>query len=153
MWWGLQALLVVGIVKHIVLFDFRKQTTEKEIQSIRTQLLELPRKIPGIVRYELGDDLLLPSGQKNHAMDKNRRLSWTVTFRSVRHYERYAAHAAHVHLVQSQLRPLLAPGSRAAIQYNVLSNCRGGGSSIVYKTIRAFVLVVLLLAGIEYLQA
>jgi Stress responsive A/B Barrel Domain len=106
-------------VKHIVMFRFKEGTTEDEIQGICQELLALPKAIDCIRSYEVGQDLLLEGGQK-HPLGRNRRVAWTVTFDSANDYETYNSCEAHLAFLQ-KLKPLLDPGSRAAIQYEIPS--------------------------------
>lgn len=106
-----------AMLKHIVMFDFKRNVSEVDVDRIKLGLLDLPKAISSIQSYEIGYDLLLESGQK-HPLGKNRRLSWTATFRSAAAYEAYARHPDHVAFLQ-QLKPLLLRRSRAAIQYEM----------------------------------
>lgn len=102
-------------MKHIVMFDFNDQTTAEDIAKVKESLLNLPQQISSIRSYELGQDLLLPSGQ-SHPAGRNRLLAWSCTFSDVPSFESYQAHPAHQEFL-ALLKPLLRPGSRAAIQY------------------------------------
>jgi hypothetical protein len=106
-------------VKHIVMFRFKEGTTDEEIQGICQELLALPKAIDCIRSYEVGQDLLLEGGQK-HPLGPNRRVAWTATFDSTADYETYNSSEAHLAFLQ-KLKPLLDPGSRAAIQYEIPS--------------------------------
>ena len=81
-------------------------------------LLELPQLIPEITSHELGEDLKLPGGQ-NHPAGKNRSLVWSATFKSAKDYETYETAEAHVKVITQLIKPIIVPGSRAAIQYNI----------------------------------
>lgn len=102
-------LALSAIVKHIVMFDFKRHVSDADIARIQLALLDLPKAIPSIQSYELGKDLSLA--------DNNRRLCWTATFKTAAAYQAYAEHPAHVAFVQDLLRPMLKRNSRAAIQY------------------------------------
>jgi hypothetical protein len=80
----------------------------------------LPDKIPQIQDYELGLDLLLPAGQ-NHPAGPNRGFYWSPTFKSVEDYEAYDKSDAHQEFL-AMLKPLVEPGSRAAIQFEIPEN-------------------------------
>jgi Stress responsive A/B Barrel Domain len=105
-------------VRHIVMFSFKEGTTTKHVENLVAALLDLPSHIPGILSYEVGADMLLESGQ-NHPAGKNRVVSWTACFANVEDYEIYQAHPAHQAFVSDILKPILLPGSRAAIQYKI----------------------------------
>ena len=99
------------------MFDFRDETGADDIEKVKQSLLELPNRIRTIQTYELGQDLLLPSGQ-SHPAGRNRRLCWSCTFSDAQSFEAYQVHRAHQDFLRL-LRPLVSPGSRAAIQYQV----------------------------------
>ncbi len=46
------------MLKHIVLFKFKPETTEEDIQAIEKGLAGLPARIPEIKRFEFGRDIL-----------------------------------------------------------------------------------------------
>jgi Stress responsive A/B Barrel Domain len=104
-------------VKHVVMFSFNEAASKAQRKQIQTELLELPKKIPEIQDYELGVDLLLQGGQ-NHPAGKNRVVCWSATFKSKKDYETYDSSEAHKEFL-ALLKPLVQPGSRAAIQYEI----------------------------------
>lgn len=106
-----------GAIKHVVMFSFKDGTTKKEIAKIQNGLLDLPKKIPTIRSYELGCDMKLAAGQ-NHPAGKNRVMSWTACFDSVKDYQVYDEHEAHKAFL-GDLKEVVLPGSRSAIQYEV----------------------------------
>lgn len=104
-------------IKHIVMFSFKDRTTKKDMGRIKKGLLNLPKQIPSIQSFELGCDLKLPAGQK-HPAGKNRMISWTACFDSIKDYQTYDDHEAHKAFL-GQLKEVVEPGSRAAIQYQI----------------------------------
>ena len=104
-------------VKHVVMFSLKAEATKAQAQEIRDGLLALPSKIPEIKEYELGVDLLLKGGQ-NHPAGKNRAISWAASFQNQQDYETYDASEAHKEFL-AKLKPLVEPGTRAAIQYEI----------------------------------
>lgn len=118
--WLLQLLTAASgfkPVKHVVMFSLKAEATKAQAQDIRESLLALPSKIPEIKNYELGVDLLLEGGQ-NHPAGKNRAIAWVATFESQQDYEKYDVCEAHKEFL-TKLKPLVEPGSRAAIQYEI----------------------------------
>lgn len=115
---GLISTRAMSQIKHIVMFNFKEETSADTIQMIQDGLLNLPKEISTIQDYELGIDMLLESGQK-HPAGKNRLLCWSCTFETVDDYENYSIHPVHVELLDNYIKPNLLPGSRAAIQYEV----------------------------------
>ena len=104
-------------VKHVVMFTLRSEASKAQQKQIQTELLELPKKIPEIQEYELGVDLKLKGGQ-NHPAGKNRVICWSATFKNKDDYETYDSCVAHKEFL-ALLKPLVEPGSRAAIQYEL----------------------------------
>jgi len=131
------------VVQHTVMFDFKPETTEEQVALVKAELLKLPQKIPGILSYQLGEDLRLPSGQNNNNKKigaNNKRLCWTATFRTVDVYEAYRTHPEHLQFL-SLLKPMM--NSRAAIQFE--TTCNHGVTNARQRAI-FFVFVLLLVA-------
>lgn len=105
-------------IRHIVMFGFKEDATEQDVEKVKAGLLALPKQIPQIVSYELGEDIKLESGQ-THPAGKNRVISWSPMFASAADYETYNTHPFHVDFLTNVLKPVLLPGSRAAIQYEI----------------------------------
>lgn len=104
-------------IKHVVMFAFKPEVTSEQINALRQELLNLPTVIPQILSYELGDDLRYPSGQE-HPLGPNRNILWSVTVSNAQDYQIYNDCEAHQKVLQS-IKKILAPGTRAAIQYEV----------------------------------
>ena len=105
-------------MKHIVMFRLKEEATEAEHQAIQEALMALPATCGvNVLSYECGTDLCLPAGQ-NHPLGPNRHIVWTVTTENVEDYNTYNTSQAHMQFL-AQLKPLLEPGSRAAIQYEI----------------------------------
>lgn len=103
-------------VKHIVMFRLKEEATVADHQAIQEALLALPANCGvNVVSYECGADLRLPAGQ-NHPLGVNRHIVWTVVTANVQDYNTYNTSQAHMQFL-ALLKPLLEPGSRAAIQY------------------------------------
>ena len=95
------------MVRHVVLFRFKPETTESEKQSLREGLSELKTAVPEIQRYEFGHDLGLADGNFDFAV--------VAEFADSGAFESYAAHPRHVRLISELVRPILA--ERVALQY------------------------------------
>jgi len=104
-------------VKHVVMFSLKQDATAAQHDQIRQGLLSLPAKIPQIQEYQLGADLCLPGGQ-NHPAGKNRAICWAATFKNTEDYEAYDSSQAHKDFLAT-LKPLVEPGTRAAIQFEI----------------------------------
>ena len=97
----------------IIPFDFFYYIAMKE------GLLGLPGKLnPLFLSHELGFDLKLEGGQ-NHPAGKNRSVIWSAIFDNVNDYEAYDTSDEHISVVQNFIKPIIVPGSRSAIQYDI----------------------------------
>mmetsp|Transcript_26488 Transcript_26488/g.47837 ORF Transcript_26488/g.47837 Transcript_26488/m.47837 type:complete len:111 (-) Transcript_26488:121-453(-) len=105
-------------VRHVVMFGIKEDATEEQIKSCKDGLLSLPAKIASIKAHDLGVDLKLPSGQ-THPAGKNRSVLWSADFDSEADYEAYASHEEHVKVIKETIAPIMEPGSRSAIQYQL----------------------------------
>ncbi|KAG7371104.1 stress responsive A/B barrel domain containing protein [Nitzschia inconspicua] len=103
-------------VKHIVMFTIQDDAPEEKVEAMKQGLLSLPKLVDGFIGFELGVDLKLAPGQ-NHPAGKNRSIVWTAWFASVPDYERYNESKEHIAVVNDLIKPIIVPGSRAAIQY------------------------------------
>ena len=130
-------------VRHIVMFGIKEGTTEAQISTLKTGLAGLKSKIPEIKSFELGFDLKLKGGQSArrsrpvgpttscaHTLyrppalaanpaGKNRSCSWAPTFDTKEAYEVYETHEAHIEVINDCIKPIIEPGTRAAIQYEM----------------------------------
>jgi hypothetical protein len=106
----------MGLIQHIVMFRLQDDSTEQDFETVCNGLLDLPKKIPNIIRYELGRDLLLTSGQ-THPAGKNRQIVWSAAFKTVEEFAAYDQHEAHMNFLKNILLPRVQQGSRSAIQF------------------------------------
>ena len=105
-------------VKHIVMFRLKADATPDDHQKIQDALLALPATCGvQVLHYECGADLKLPAGQ-SHPLGPNRHICWSVTTANVDDYNTYNTSDSHVAFL-ALLKPLLEPGTRAAIQYEI----------------------------------
>lgn len=104
------------VVKHIVLFTLQDDVDEAKVTALKEGLLCLPEKLGFFVAYELGVDLKLEGGQ-HHPSGKNRSIVWSASFETIEDYEKYESSEEHVEVVSTLIKPIIVPGSRAAIQY------------------------------------
>ena len=105
-------------VKHIVMFRLQAHATDADHQRIVDALLALPASAGvDMLSYECGRDLHLPAGVA-HPLGPNRHIVWSCTCHTVDDYNTYNTSAAHQAFL-ALLKPLLEPGSRAAMQYEI----------------------------------
>ena len=95
---------------HIVMFRFQEGVADSTIADIRTELLDLPSRIPAIETYEVGRDAGLSDG----AWD----LVVVAGFADAAGYQLYSTHPDHLPIVR-RIRSLVT--DRAAIQTGELS--------------------------------
>jgi hypothetical protein len=107
-------------VKHIVMFTLEEGVSPESVQALKDGLFSLPKVLPDgvITSCELGEDLLLAGGQ-NHPSGKNRSIAWSVVCPTVDDYLKYEQSPEHIDVVQNKIKPIIVPGSRAAIQFEV----------------------------------
>mmetsp|Transcript_79347 Transcript_79347/g.157192 ORF Transcript_79347/g.157192 Transcript_79347/m.157192 type:complete len:108 (+) Transcript_79347:50-373(+) len=103
-------------VTHTVMFGWSEAATAEKVDACKEALLALPEKISSIKAIRCCNDLLISSGQ-NHPAGKNRSMAVIVDFDDVAGYEDYAAHPAHQEVIATHIKPIMEPGTRAAIQY------------------------------------
>jgi hypothetical protein len=94
-------------LRHVVMFRLRDDVTDADVELIKSELLELPKRIDVVRYFELGEDLGLVEG--------NADLVWLAEFDSEEDYLRYTAHPAHTDFFTSVLSPRCA--ERTAMQY------------------------------------
>ena len=103
-------------VKHIVMFTLQSDVPEEKVAALKNGLLGLPKQLGVFSDYELGMDLKLEAGQK-HPSGKNRSIVWSASFATIEDYEMYDSSKEHAAVIANLIKPIIVPGSRAAIQY------------------------------------
>jgi len=97
------------MLRHVVLFRWRAETTPAQLEALGRALVALPGQVPQIRAYRFGADAKLVEGNFDFAI--------VADFDDVAAWRAYAAHPAHQKLVTESIRPLTA--ERAALQYRV----------------------------------
>ena len=69
----------------------------------------MPDQVPGIVKYEFGDDL--------GTSEDNFDFALVADFDSVEDYETYASHPEHLAVIADAVRPIVAAAAR--VQYEI----------------------------------
>merc|ERR1711865_987057 len=103
-----------GAVQHTVLLKFTAESTPEQRKTVETRLWELPSLIPEINGFNVLTDLRLDPDRSSH-------LSVVADFDSATAYSVYAAHAAHMAVINEVIKPILAPGGRSAVQVPLAS--------------------------------
>jgi hypothetical protein len=95
------------MLRHVVLFRWKPNTTEAQVASIESALHRLPAQIPCIQSYRFGRDLLIEEGNADFAL--------VADFADQEGLETYANHPEHQAVVRERIRPIMQ--TREAIQY------------------------------------
>jgi len=100
-------------VRHVVMFQLKDLADSVKLKA---SLEDMATKIPTIKAYTFGADAGLtdPSGPAG----PNRSVVWTADFASKEDYVAYSTHPDHVTVI-GQIKELMVPGTRAAIQHEI----------------------------------
>jgi quinol monooxygenase YgiN len=88
------------LLRHVVLFQFKEEATEEQINEIVEAFGKLPSRIDAIHDYEWGTDVS-PEG-----LSKGFTHCFLVTFKSEQARDEYLPHPAHQAFVE-KLKPIL----------------------------------------------
>lgn len=82
------------VLRHVVLFQFKPETTDKQVEEITSAFAGLPGKIDAIVDFEWGTDVSVENkaGGFTHG--------FLVTFRDEKGRDAYLPHPAHQEFVK-----------------------------------------------------
>jgi hypothetical protein len=97
------------VVRHVLVFNWKPDTTDEAVQALADGLAALPGQIPEIVSYTFGPDLGLADDHPDYGL--------VADFADVDAYRRYAQHPAHRRLIDELLKPIVA--TRHAVQIEV----------------------------------
>ena len=108
--WQLYKWATQGVT-HTVVLKLKTDTSPAQISAIEDGLRALPSKIPQIKSYSVGAQLA--------AVDdgRNATLGLVATFASEADYQVYAGHPEHKAVIVEKIVPCIAPGGRAALQF------------------------------------
>jgi len=99
---------------HIVMFNVKDGTTEDDFTALESALRGLKQDIKEIHSLSILKDVSNSEGQK---LPGHRTIGALVDFASIEKYEVYEKHRAHLAVIEKNIKPLISPGSRAAIQF------------------------------------
>jgi hypothetical protein len=91
------------------MFSWTEAAASDEIAAFVSELTTMPDHVPGILRYEHGDDLQLGSGTADYVL--------VADFATVEDYRAYSSHPHHVAFSETRVKPILAEVHR--VQYHV----------------------------------
>lgn len=89
-----------GKLRHVVVFKYKPEATQKQIATIEKEFRALKEKIPGVVSIEAGVN------NSPEGLNKDFTHVFIVTFRNEKARETYLPHPAHTAFV-SVLKPSL----------------------------------------------
>jgi hypothetical protein len=93
--------------RHVVVFTWKPETTDAQLQAMRDGLAGLPGRIPEIADYRFGDDAGISEGNAAFAV--------TADFASVDDYFVYRDAPIHRAVITDLVLPIVA--TRAAVQF------------------------------------
>ncbi|CAL1167570.1 unnamed protein product [Cladocopium goreaui] len=99
---------------HIVMFSVKDDVTAEEFSTLESSLRNLKQQIEEIHSINVAAAVSNLDGQ---TLPGNRNIAALVDFASIEKYEVYEKHPAHLSVVEKNIKPLISPGSRAAIQF------------------------------------
>lgn len=92
--------------------DAQDDTTDEQKKALSEGLSKLGKSIPEVKSYVFGPDAGLDP-------ERNHHFCLAADFASTDDYLVYAKHPEHVKLIEDLIKPILAPGGRAAVQYKM----------------------------------
>jgi hypothetical protein len=77
------------VLRHVVLFKFKKSATKKQVQNVVDEFAKLPKKIDTIIDFEMGTDVSVEN------LSKGFTHGFVVTFNNAAGRKTYLPHPAH----------------------------------------------------------
>ncbi|CAN5357513.1 Dabb family protein [soil metagenome] len=93
-------------VRHLVMFRWKPETTQDQIDALTADLAGMPDMVPSIVSYDFGPDVIGAEGNFDFAI--------VAGFDDETGYRAYATDEGHVAFAAERIRPLVS--ERAALQ-------------------------------------
>ena len=88
------------MIRHIVLFTWKPETTVEQKALVASELSALSKTVPGIRAYHFGADAgLVAAGNADFAL--------TADFDDADAYQVYRTHAAHLEVLENTIKPIL----------------------------------------------
>jgi hypothetical protein len=95
------------MIRHVVAFAFKPETTAEQIEQIAAELRELAKTIPAIKAYACGPDAGITPGNAGFAV--------TADFDDEEGFVSYRDHPQHKEIIARLIAPVTA--SRSAVQF------------------------------------
>jgi hypothetical protein len=98
------------MIRHVVLFTWKPDTTEEQRQRVAAELAALPGRVPGVLGYQFGADVGIgTAGNADFAL--------TADFADADAYLVYRSHPAHIEFIEQTINPILAQRVSAQIEF------------------------------------
>ena len=91
------------------MFTWSESAEDEDIRAMATELATMPAKVPGILRYDHGDDLQLGPGTADYVL--------VADFETVEDYRAYSRHPDHLEFIERHIKPIV--GDITRVQYHV----------------------------------
>ena len=92
------------MIRHVAMFTWTSEATPEAIRTFAAGLDAMPDHVPGILRYDHGEDLSIGSGTSDYVL--------VADFATVEDYRAYVTHPHHVGFLEAVVRPIVASVSR-----------------------------------------
>lgn len=92
------------MIRHVAMFTWSESAESDAIGEMARQLDTMPANVPGILRYEHGDDLQLGPGTADYVL--------VADFETVEDYQAYAQHPYHLEFIDRWVKPIVGSISR-----------------------------------------
>lgn len=98
------------MIRHIVLFTWKAETTDEQKDRVASELSMLSRTVPGIRAYHFGADAgLVAAGNADFAL--------TADFDDADAYLVYRSHPAHIEVLDKTISPILERRVAAQLEF------------------------------------
>ena len=87
------------MIRHVAMFEWKDTASSEAISRFATELATMPDHVPGILRYDHGDDLQLGTGTSDYVL--------VADFATVEDYRAYSAHPYHVEFIETHVKPIV----------------------------------------------
>jgi D-threo-aldose 1-dehydrogenase len=116
LWSRLQTVGLISVgppvtLRHSVHLQLTPEATDEQKSAMAAALRKLPLQIFEIASLHCGLDAGLAAGNHGFCL--------TVDFADAAAYQVYATHPAHLEVIQTKIKPILVPGSRIAVQFEL----------------------------------
>lgn len=95
------------MIRHVVMFTWKPETTAEQKQHVQTELRALKPLMTGLRAYTCGPDAGLVAGNYEFAV--------VADFEDAASYLAYRDHPAHLAVIEESITPIRA--SRASVQF------------------------------------